>query len=81
MVKTIAYGYVKAIFKPAYKKLDHHYLNDITGVENGDITSILNWMQGQLLDVLPSLDRIDLYQTPGCGAVLSWGGESPALPV
>jgi 6-pyruvoyltetrahydropterin/6-carboxytetrahydropterin synthase len=30
---------------------------------------------------LPQLDRIDLYQTPGCGAVLSWGQHGPALPL
>lgn len=78
---TVDYGDVKAVFKPAYQKLDHNYLNELIGVENGDITSILRWMQDQLLEVLPALDRIDLYQTPGCGAVLSWGGESPALPV
>ena len=30
---------------------------------------------------LPQLDRIDLYETPGCGAVLSWGEQGPALPV
>jgi 6-pyruvoyltetrahydropterin/6-carboxytetrahydropterin synthase len=29
---------------------------------------------------LPSLDRIDLYETPGCGVLLSWGEEGPALP-
>jgi 6-pyruvoyltetrahydropterin/6-carboxytetrahydropterin synthase len=78
---TVDYGDVKALFKPAYQQIDHHYLNDVNGIENGDVVSILNWMQGQLLDVLPALDRIDLYQTPGCGAILSWGEEGPALPV
>ena len=27
-----------------------------------------------------ALDRIDLHQTPGCGAVLCWGDLGPALP-
>jgi len=34
-----------------------------------------------LADCLPELDRIDLFETPGCGAVLSWGEQGPALPV
>jgi len=78
---TVDYGDVKQLFKPAYNKLDHNFLNEIMGLEDGNIASILYWMQNQLIDVLPALDRIDLYETPGCGAVLSWGGERPALPV
>ena len=78
---TVDYGDVKQLFKPAYEKLDHNFLNELTGLEDGNIASILCWMQKQLVDVLPALDRIDLYETPGCGAVLSWGGERPALPV
>jgi 6-pyruvoyltetrahydropterin/6-carboxytetrahydropterin synthase len=78
---TVDYGDVKELFKPAYKQLDHNYLNEISGIEDGSIVSICGWMQNQLTDVLPALDRIDLYETPGCGVVLSWGGERPALPV
>jgi 6-pyruvoyltetrahydropterin/6-carboxytetrahydropterin synthase len=29
---------------------------------------------------LPQLDRIDLHETPGCGATLCWGDLGPALP-
>jgi hypothetical protein len=30
---------------------------------------------------LPQLDRIDLLETSGCGAVLCWGEQGPTLPV
>jgi 6-pyruvoyltetrahydropterin/6-carboxytetrahydropterin synthase len=78
---TVDYGDVKELFRPAYRQLDHHYLNRLEGVGQGDLLSVLNWIKGQMATELPQLDRIDLYETPGCGAVLSWGGRSPALPV
>ena len=78
---TVDYGDVKELFKPTYKKLDHHYLNDIENMGKGDLESILRWMKSQMSDSLPQLDRIDLYETPGCGAMLCWGDHGPALPI
>ncbi len=78
---TVDYGDVKELFKPVYKQLDHHRLNDLSGVENGDVVSVLEWVKRNMAVHLPQLDRLDLYETPGCGAVLSWGEQGPALPV
>lgn len=77
---TVDYGDVKELFKPVYKKLDHHLLNELNGVEDTDPANITQWIRQQAGDVIPQLDRIDLYQTPGCGAILSWGEQGPALP-
>ncbi|MBF0453396.1 MAG: 6-carboxytetrahydropterin synthase [Magnetococcales bacterium] len=78
---TVDYGEVKALFSPLYNQLDHHLLNDLPGMADGDLASILGWMKERLVDRLPQLDRIDLYESPGCGAALSWGGEGPILPI
>lgn len=78
---TVDYGDVKELFRPAYSQLDHHYLNRLEGMGQGDLLSVLNWIKGRMATELPQLDRIDLYDTPGCGAVLSWGERSPTLPV
>ena len=78
---TVDYGDVKELFKPIYKQLDHHLINDLPEIEDADIASVLYWIKSQMEGRLASLDRIDLYQTPGCGAVLSWGDHGPALPV
>ncbi len=77
---TVDYGDVKELFKPAYKMLDHHLLNQLDDLEDTDSASITRWIRQQAGDDLPQMDRIDLYQTPGCGAILSWGEEDPALP-
>ena len=78
---TVDYGDVKELFKPIYKQLDHHRLNGLSDIEDGDLVSVAHWIKGQMAHKLPQLDRIDLYETPGCGAILCWGEEGPALPV
>lgn len=78
---TVDYGDVKELFKPTYSQLDHHILNELPGLDDTDAASLVCWIKEQMADQLPQLDRIDLYETPGCGAVLSWGKNGPALPV
>ena len=78
---TVDYGEVKARFDLVYRELDHHRLDRLTGLDDADPASLLVWMRTALAERLPSLDRIDLEPTPGCGAVLCWGEEGPALPV
>ena len=77
---TVDYGDVKEIFKPIYKALDHHRLDELNGLAQTDPASICRWVRMEFGNSLPQLDRIDLYQTPGCGAILSWGNKAPALP-
>lgn len=77
---TVDYGDVKALFKPIYKQLDHNQLDLLEGLQEADVTSLLYWIKDKMADALPQLDRIDLFETPGCGAVLCWGEEGPALP-
>lgn len=77
---TVDYGDVKELFKPLYKQLDHHQLHELEGLTNADTASLLYWIRERTRDQLPRLDRIDLYETPGCGAILSWGEHGPALP-
>ncbi len=77
---TVDYGDVKSLFKPIYKQLDHHLLDEIEGLDNADLASIARWIKQQAAPLLPELDRIDVYQTQGCGVILSWGEEGPVLP-
>jgi 6-pyruvoyltetrahydropterin/6-carboxytetrahydropterin synthase len=77
---TVDYGDVKEIFKPVYARMDHHRLDQIDALEDGDVCAVLQWIKSQMTPHLPQLDRIDLFETPGCGALLCWGAEAPALP-
>jgi 6-pyruvoyltetrahydropterin/6-carboxytetrahydropterin synthase len=77
---TVDYGDVKALFRPVYERLDHHRLNDLPGLRDADPASLCRWMRQSMAECLPQLDRIDLHETPGCGAALCWGELGPALP-
>lgn len=77
---TVDYGDVKECFTPVYRDIDHQLLNPIPGLADGDPASLAAWIRTQMSGRLPQLDRIDLYETPGCGVLLSWGGKGPALP-
>lgn len=77
---TVDYGDVKERFKPVYRRLDHHLLNELPRLNEPDPASLALWMREEVMALLPQLDRIDLQETPGCGAVLCWGDLGPALP-
>lgn len=76
---TIDFGDVKELFTPVFQRIDHHPLHELPGVDDADCVSIARWIRAQT--PLPQLDRIDLYETRGCGAILSWGRSGPALPI
>lgn len=78
---TVDFGDVKELFNPIFKRLDHHPLHQAESLIDCDVASLAQWIRGQSSPLLPQLDRIDLYQTRGCGAILSWGDLGPALPI
>ncbi len=78
---TIDYGDVKSRFDPILDRLDHHTLNDLSGLASPSCANIAQWI-GQEIDLgLPELDRVDCYERPGCGAVVSWSEAGPSLPI
>lgn len=78
---TIDFGDVKELFEPIFKNLDHHPLHEIPSLVDADAGTLVRWIRDQAAPLLPQLDRIDLYETRGCGVVLSWGELGPALPI
>ena len=59
---------VKAAFKPIYERLDHHYLNDIPGLENPTSEQLAKWIWDQAKPLLPLLSAIVVHETctSGC---------------
>ena len=49
-------------------------------VAAADPAPLVRWIRAEVVEALPQLDRIDLYDTPGCGVSLCWGELGPALP-
>lgn len=59
---------VKAAFQPIYDRLDHHYLNDIAGLENPTSERLAEWLWDQLAPRLPLLSEIIVHETCTAGA-------------
>lgn len=78
---TIDFGDVKQIFTPVFMRLDHQPLHRMPDVGDADAGSLVRWIRRQAAGSLPQLDRIDLYETRGCGAILSWGEHGPVIPI
>jgi 6-pyruvoyltetrahydropterin/6-carboxytetrahydropterin synthase len=78
---TVDFGDVKELFNPIFKSLDHRPLHEIPDLADCDTASIAAWILKRARIQLPQLDRVDLYETRGCGAIVSVGAEGPALPL
>lgn len=59
---------VRAACEPLREQLDHHYLNDIEGLENPTSEHIARWMWVRLAQRLPGLSAITVRETctSGC---------------
>lgn len=78
---TVDFGDVKALFDPIFKALDHRPLHEQDGLADCDTATLAQWVLTQARKQLPQLDRVDLYETRGCGAIVSAGEQGPALPL
>ena len=57
------FGDIKSAFAPIYQQLDHHYLNDIQGLENPTSENLAAWIWHQLKPRLPLLSGIQIKET------------------
>ena len=57
------YADIKAAFAPLYRQLDHHYLNDIPGLENPTSEVLARWIWDRLKPSLPLLTEIVVAET------------------
>jgi 6-pyruvoyltetrahydropterin/6-carboxytetrahydropterin synthase len=70
------YADIAAAFEPIWEKLDHVYLNDITGLENPTSEHIALWIWERLKPRLPLLTEIVVAET--CAARCIYRGPSAA---
>ena len=64
---------VKSAFEPLYRQLDHHYLNDVAGLENPTSENLARWIWRELKPRLASLSKIVVHETCTSGA--SYAGD------
>lgn len=78
---TLDFGDVKALFDPIFKALDHHPLHEHGELADCDTATLAQWILQTARAQLPALDRVDLYETRGCGAMALSAEQGPALPL
>ena len=60
---------VKSAFQPIYDQLDHHYLNEIAGLENPTSENLARWIWSASKPVLPLLSKVVVHETCTSGCV------------
>lgn len=58
-----------AAFKPVWEQLDHHYLNDIPGLENPTSEVLARWIWARLQPNLPGLTEVEIRETCTSGCI------------
>jgi len=67
---------VKAAFQPLYDQLDHHYLNDVPGLDNPTSERIAMWIWERLQPALAGLARVVVHET--CTSGCDYRGPQPS---
>lgn len=57
------YADIQKIFRPIWERLDHHYLNEIPGLENPTSENIAVWIWNELKPHLPQLVEVVVAET------------------
>jgi 6-pyruvoyltetrahydropterin/6-carboxytetrahydropterin synthase len=58
---------IKQAFAPLYEQLDHHYLNDVPGLENPTSENLAHWIWQRLKPDLPELAEVEIKETCNTG--------------
>ena len=59
----IDFGVLYDLWAPVHAVLDHHYLNDVPGLENPTSEVLAKWIWDRLKPSLPSLEQVTLFET------------------
>lgn len=68
---------IKAAFKPLEEQLDHHYLNEVEGLENPTSEVLARWIWQRLLPKLPQLTKVVIRETCTSGCIYEGKEANP----
>ena len=66
---------LKEAFQPIFDRLDHHYLNEVDGLENPTSEVLAKWVWGQLKPKLTALCKVVVNETCTTGCVYTGGND------
>jgi 6-pyruvoyltetrahydropterin/6-carboxytetrahydropterin synthase len=72
---VIDFADIKAAFKPIRDEhLDHHYLNEVQGLENPTSENLAHWIWDKLKPRLPQLAAVQVSETCSSGVIFRGEG-------
>lgn len=65
---VVDFAEIKQAFRPLHEQLDHHYLNEVEGLENPTSENLAGWVWERLAPDLSLLARVTVSETctSGC---------------
>jgi 6-pyruvoyltetrahydropterin/6-carboxytetrahydropterin synthase len=66
---VVDFAEIKEAWQPMHGVLDHHYLNEVEGLENPTSENIARWIWAGLKPGLPGLSKIVLHETCEAGCI------------
>jgi 6-pyruvoyltetrahydropterin/6-carboxytetrahydropterin synthase len=69
----IDYGEIDRLWQPLHDQLDHHYMNEVEGLENPTSENLARWLWERLKPGLPQLERVIVHET--CDARCEYEGD------
>lgn len=66
---VVDFADIKQAFRPVFDQLDHHYLNEVDGLENPTSEVLARWIWQRLAPGLPGLSRVVIQETCTAGCV------------
>ena len=70
---------IKKAMKPLINQLDHHYLNDIEGLETPTAEALADWLWQRLIIPVPGLSKLVVFENESCGCIHT-GPQSKLSP-
>ncbi len=70
---VIDFGDIKTAFAPIYDQLDHHFLNEVAGLENPTSETLAQWIWNHLATTLP-LSEVAVRET--CTSGVAYRGDA-----
>lgn len=64
---------LKRAFQPLHDRLDHHYLNEVPGLENPTSENLARWIWAELKPAVPLLSEVVVDET--CTSGCAYRGE------
>jgi 6-pyruvoyltetrahydropterin/6-carboxytetrahydropterin synthase len=60
---------IKVAFQATYDRLDHHYLNEVPGLDNPTSENLAIWIWNEVRPALPQLSAVEIRETCTSGCI------------